>query len=205
MNGKINIVYIDDRIDDILSSHMITWSSTPLHYKDIEIRKNYEEVEFDKDKGYRELINNEIIKAANIILIDNHLFEERSARSRFSGQQFKVLIKKLLPYIEVIIITQDAELDIENSILKFSDTDSSNAESYYKKNLDPYLDKAIKEVMTLEEIAQNMASSSDVDKFLQDSILISMKGDVLYDGLEKSDIDNLIYMFQEIKNAYNHQ
>lgn len=59
--------------------------------------------------------------------------------------------------------------------------------------------------MTLEEIAQNMASSSDVDKFLQDSILISMKGDILYDGLEKSDIDNLIYMFQEIKNAYNHQ
>ena len=114
-----------------------------------------------------------------------------------------MLFKKLLPYIEVIIISQDNRLRTENTVVKFSGTGESDAESYYTENLDPCLDEAIKEVLALEEIALTMQSSSVIDKFLQDSILYSMKGDVAYEGLKKTDIDKLILAFRELKNDFN--
>lgn len=200
---KINVVYVDDRIDKIISKHMVAWSEKSFKYNGNEIIKDYHEVRFDEEKGYEDLIKNEVVTSANIILIDNHLFEEWSASSRFSGQQFKVLFKKLLPYIEVIIISQDNRLRTENTVVKFSGTGESDAESYYTENLDPCLDEAIKEVLALEEIALTMQSSSVIDKFLQDSILYSMKGDVAYEGLKKTDIDKLILAFRELKNDFN--
>ena len=46
---------------------------------------------------------------------------------------------------------------------------------------------------------------TDVEKILIDKVLNSLQGDDSYDTLSKSDIDELICSFREIKDAYGHK
>ena len=46
---------------------------------------------------------------------------------------------------------------------------------------------------------------TDVEKILIDKVLNSLQGDDSYDALSKSDIDELICSFREIKDAYGHK
>lgn len=206
METSISIVYIDDISDEILSLYMSKiYCSNPFRRSATapEIKKDYKEVPFRGDEGYEKLLQNTTVKSANVILIDNHLFEERTiGTSRFSGKQFKVILRKLLPYVEVIIITQDKALTGENVIRKFSGRHGENANQYYQENLAPLLDNAIKEVLDFEELANDLKQSSDVEKLLVDKILNSLRGDDSYDELTKSDIDSLISSFKELKDVY---
>ena len=206
MESSISIVYIDDISDEILSLYMSKkYCSIPFYRFTAapEIKKEYKEVRFRGDEGYEKLLQNTTIKSANVILIDNHLFEERTAgASRFSGKQFKVILRKLLPYVEVIIITQDETLTGENVIRKFSGRHGEDANQYYQENLAPLLDNAIKEIIDFEELANDLKQSSDVEKLLVDKILNSLHGDDSYDELTKSDIDSLISSFKELKDVY---
>ena len=204
---KINIVYIDDNSDEILSQYMTkVYCTMPVQRSgSTQIKKHYEEVSFDGDEGYGALLKNVTVKAANVILIDNHLFEEHTTvTSRFSGKQFKIILRKILPYVEVVIITQDETLAGENVIRKFSGRHGEDANQYYQENLAPCLDRAIKEVLDFEDLADDLIRSKDVEKLLIDKVLNSLQGDDSYDALSKSDIDELICRFKEIKDAYEH-
>lgn len=205
---KINIIYIDDNSDEILSQYMTRgYCATPFQRSDTtQIAKDYKEIRFCGDEGYEVLLQNATVKAANVILIDNHLFEERTiGTGRFSGKQFKIILRKILPYVEVIIITQDETLASGNVIRKFSGRHGEDATQYYQENLAPCLDRAIKEVLDFEDLADDLIQSKDVEKLLIDKVLNSLQGDDSYDALSKSDIDNLICSFREIKDAYGHK
>lgn len=206
---KINIVYIDDNSDEILSRYMASiYCARPFPQSDIiQIKKDYKEVRFCEKDGYEALLQNVTVKAANVILIDNHLFEEHTiGTSRFSGKQFKIILRKILPYIEVIIITQDETLIDENVILKFSTSKhGGDANQYYQEKLAPCLDRAIKEVLDFDDLADDLIQSKDVEKLLIDKVLNSLQGDDSYDALSKSDIDNLICSFRKIKDACEHK
>lgn len=185
-NKKINIVYIDDNSDEILSQYMNKeYCATPFQQPDItQIEKVYKEVRFCGDEGYEALLQNVTVKAANVILIDNHLFEERTiGTGRFSGKQFKIILRKILPYVEVIIITQDETLAGENVIRKFSGRHGEDATQYYQENLAPCLDRAIKEVLDFDDLADDLIQSKDVEKLLIDKVLNSLQGDDSYDAL----------------------
>lgn len=202
---KINIIYIDDNSDEILSQYMTKrYCAIPFQRSDTtQIEKDYKEVLFCGNEGYEALLQNAIVKAANVILIDNHLFEERTiSTGRFSGKQFKIILRKILPYVEVVIITQDETLVGENVIRKFSGRHGEDSTQYYQENLAPCLDRAIKEVLDFEDLADDLIQSRDVEKLLIDKVLNSLQGDDSYDALSKSDIDNLICSFREIKDAY---
>ena len=116
-----------------------------------------------------------------------------------------IILRKILPYVEVIIITQDETLAGENVIRKFSGRHGEDATQYYQENLAPCLDRAIKEVLDFEDLADDLIQSKDVEKLLIDKVLNSLQGDDSYDALSKSDIDNLICSFREIKDAYGHK
>ena len=208
LDKKINIVYIDDNSVEILSQYMAKeYCATPFQQSDItQIEKDYKEVRFSGNEGYEALLQNVTVKAANVILIDNHLFEERTiGTGRFSGKQFKIILRKIFPYVEVIIITQDETLAGKNIIRKFSGRHGEDAIHYYQENLAPCLDRAIKDVLDFEDLADDLIQSKDVEKFLIDKVLNSLQGDDSYDALSKSDIDNLICSFREIKDAYGHK
>lgn len=202
---EIRIVYIDDQIDEILSRYIsqIYCANTYIESTSKqEVKKVYEEVKFEGEQGYESLLYNAQIRSANVILIDNHLFEERSAGSgKFSGKQFKVILRKIFPFVEVLIITQDELLVGDNIIHKFSGRNGENPDVYYKEHLDNILDGAIKEVLEFESLAEDLKQSTDVEKILVEKILQSLQGDDSYDVLTKADIDDLISSFKELKDG----
>lgn len=194
----INVLYIDDKIDEMLSKHMVSWSKTEYNYKGYSINKKYEEIKFDEKKEYDQLLTGTKISSANIILIDNRLYEERTTKGKFSGKQFKAIIKKLYPFIEVVIITQDKHTQENNIVLKYSEGDI-DSDTYYKKNLDKYLNNAMQEIIDYVEIIEEIKTNSEIDKYIKDKISSSIAGENIYDELRKSDIDNLIAKFKEFK------
>ncbi len=202
---EIRIVYVDDHSDEILSRYISQiYCSKPYvpHPGSQVVNKEYEEIKFDGTQGYENLIHDGRIRSANVVLIDNHLFEESSATmGRFSGKQFKVILRKILPFVEVIIITQDEVLAGENVIHKFSDRQGKDPNDYYNERLAPLLNTAIKEVLDFEALADDLILSCDVEKVQIDKILSSLKGDCSYDSLTKSDIDSLIESFKELKDG----
>lgn len=203
--SEIRIVYVDDQGDEILSRYVsqiyCSQQYTPNSGGSI-VNKKYSEIRFDGTKSYENLIQDARIRSANVVLVDNHLFEERTTTTgRFSGKQFKVILRKLLPFVEVIIITQDTSLVGENVIHKFSDRRGKDPDAYYTENLAPLLDTAIQEVLDFEALADDLTQSSDVEKMLIDKIINSLKGDSSYDSLTKSDIDSLIASFKELKDG----
>jgi len=209
MRLEIKIVYIDDNIDEILSRY-ISQVYCATQYIDINnncrISKTFEEVEFNGEQGYEGLLNNPQILSANVILVDNHLFEERlQGQSRFSGKQFKIMLRKLLPFVEVLIITQDEQLESDTIILKYSNRHSDDSDMYYQNKLGKALDTAIREVLIYELLANDLRKSPDVEKALIDKILQSLQGNGAYNELTKADVDELITSFKELKEKYEHQ
>jgi len=206
--AEIKIVYIDDQIDPMLSKYISeVYCSNPYTIETTkqEVRKKYSEVKFESGQGYKSLLQDTDIRSANVVLIDNHLFEERSAEAgKFSGKQFKVIFRKLLPFVEVLIITQDQSLVGNNIIHKFSGRHGEDINLYYKGHLDNILDVAIKEVMDFESLADDLNKSTDVEKVLVEKIMQSLRGDDSYDALTKADIDDLISSFKELKDSYGH-
>ena len=202
---EIRIVYVDDQIDEILSRYISRIYCANAYVNQSlkqSMSKVYEEVKFEGEQGYESLLHNAKIRSANVILIDNHLFEERSAGSgKFSGKQFKVILRKLLPFVEVLIITQDEHLVGNNIIHKFSGRHGEDPDSYYKKHLDNVLDDALKEVLEFEFLADDLKQSADVEKILVERILQSLQGDDSYDALTKADIDSLISSFKELRGS----
>lgn len=203
--SEIKIVYIDDQIDEILSKYISkVYCSKEFIVGECrqDVEKVYDEIKFDGDRGYENLLQDAKVRSANVILIDNHLFEERTAGSgKFSGKQFKVILRKLMPFVEVLIITQDEQLKGDNIIHKFSGRHGENPELYYKGNLDVIVDSAIREVLEFESLAADLKQSADVEKVLVEKILHSLQGDNSYDGLTKKDIDELIASFKELGSS----
>ena len=200
---NINIVYIDDIEDMILEKFIVDWSEKPFIIQENSqvIKKNFSVIKFTSDMNYETLLENETIKQANVILIDNRLFEEKNAQSRFSGKQFKVVLRKLLPYIEVIIITQDSSINGINIVHKFSDENTEKSTDYYNNELVPKLDNAIINVLEFEDLALDLSNSNDVKQNLKEIIINSIHGNALYETLNKEDVNNLIEAFHEVKNA----
>ncbi|MCP1110876.1 hypothetical protein M2145_001054 [Lachnospiraceae bacterium PF1-21] len=203
--AEIKIVYIDDKPDEILTAYLdevycnakLDSPSGAEH-----VTKIYKEVKFIGNLGYECLLQDTDVRSANVILIDNHLFEEQTAGSgKFSGKQFKVILRKLFPFVEVIIITQDQHLNGDNIIHKFAGRNGEDTDEYYKNNLDSILDGAIREVIEFEALAEDLKKSKDVEKALVDKILQSLQGNDSYDEMTKEDIDQLILSFKELKES----
>ena len=98
--AEIKIVYIDDINDEILTRYIRKKYCQKSYSNDDtmkDVKKVYEEIRFDSSNGYDSLLLDTRVRSANVILIDNHLFEERKAElGKFSGKQFKIIIRKLL-------------------------------------------------------------------------------------------------------------
>ena len=98
----------------------------------------------------------------------------------------------MLPFIEVLIITQDETLQGRNILHKCPDTDI-NPEDYFKNLL-------IDNIIEFNDLATDLCNSEDVNKELIDKILDTLDGSSVYENLTKSDIDSLISSFKELKN-----
>ena len=105
IKGKINLVYIDDDRDEAISAYL------EEDYQNDTYDVEYQEIQFEGDKGYESLLDSPEVTKANVILIDSRLFENDSikCKGKFSGEEFRMILRKVFPFIEVLVISQNGE------------------------------------------------------------------------------------------------
>lgn len=191
---EIGITYIDDNMDLELQKYF----DKEYHNQDYNII--FKCKKFDPNIGYEELINDEKVRNANIIIIDSKLFENNNVNSgKFTGEEFKLILKKVFPFIEVIIITQN-EIDGEiEKVPKFNSKEQNCSKKHYDEHLLPLIDKSIKKIIETRKIFEIMEKNENLEKPLVEKIINSLNGLDEYDELSKTDIDELIKSFRQLE------
>lgn len=190
---QIKLIYIDDKIDPVISKHL------SMYHKD-EIDVCYDEVKFDLGNGYESLIRDNRVNGANVIFIDSQLFQNSTASNgKYTGEQFKLILKKIFPYIEVIVITQnEIREEFTSTIAKYNPKDGKSADAYYEEVLSEQIDEAIKRICEYRAIVSEIKADSDTS-YIIDKINNSLDGIDTYDELKKSDIDNIVELFKKLQ------
>ena len=100
---KIKLVYIDDDRDEAISAYLED------DYQNEEYDVEYREIRFEDDNDYETLLDSPEVVSANVILIDSRLFENDNIRckGKFSGEEFRMILRKVFPFIEVLVISQN--------------------------------------------------------------------------------------------------
>lgn len=195
---NINIVYVDDNPDIYLNLFLES-------YKEEGIKINYSSIIFEQDDSYKTLLENQVIRDANIVFIDSRLFENRGGGSVLSGEEFKLIIKKIFPYIEVIVISQKAIGEDFQTIAKYDltsyvsnvDEIQKSAFDFYSREIIPLIKEKIQNVIEFRKILERIQNEkNEIDKYLVENIENSIKGTDEYDQLSSEDLDNVIKAFQ---------
>ncbi|MEG6589307.1 hypothetical protein [Paenibacillus barengoltzii] len=195
---NFNILYIDDSPESGLSRYL------DVEYKNPEYETFYTEIKFNPEDGYESLIKNPKVKQANIIFIDSKLFENRKVTSgKFSGEEFKIILKKYYPFIEVIVISQNGDDPSVNTISKHDPSSGKTASEYYAEYLPNFIEKAIDNIKIYRRLAEKLEHNTNWEGILKEKILNSLYGVGVYDELNKTDIDALINAFKEIQVKIN--
>lgn len=198
MMEKFKLLYIDDGPDPSLEKYL----DREYHNEDYDVE--YAEITFDPAKGYESLIQDAKVKSANIIFIDSRLFENRTVgNSKFSGEEFKIILRKYYPFIEVIVITQnDADSNV-GTIAKYDPKCGKEASEYYAETLPSYIQKAIQNILIYRRLAEKLESNENWETILKEKIINSLQGIGAYDELTKTDIDQLIASFKDMQEKIN--
>mgnify|MGYP001710549324 CR=1 FL=1 len=198
---EYNLLYIDDDIDSQLSEYLDKDLKNALQS---DVVLNISEHEFKPAEGYKSLLENPQVATANIILIDSRLFENNSATDgKFSGEEFKIILKKQFPFIEVVVITQNGEDDSVKTIAKFNPKCGLAAKEYYDHILPDIIKHAIEQVKIYRNLAIRFKSNDSWEPIIKERVLGSLNGTAAYDSLTAADIDKLVLAFQEMSKIIN--
>lgn len=195
MKEKINLVYIDDDRDEAISAYL------EENYQSNDYDVEYQEIEFEGDKGYESLLDSQKVASANVILIDSRLFENDRIKykGKFSGEEFRMILRKVFPFIEVLVISENGENKDFEIIPKYRSGSSDTSKEYYDRVLKNKIDESIKRVITFRNISRKLESNKGIEKFLVEKAVDSLNGINDYENLSKEDIDALITAFQSIE------
>ena len=188
----IKMIYIDDSPDISLSKYLDKFRSGLCQF-------DYSDIEFNSEEGYESLINNTEVRTANVIFIDSKLFENRNTNGKFTGEEFKIILKKHLPFIEVIVITQNEVEEEYETIAKYDSRSDKTAQEYYDSILPELIDHAVKNIFEYRKIASRMKENTIWEDVMIEKIENSLEGKDVYDELTKTDIDHIIGIFQELQ------
>lgn len=151
-------------------------------------------------KQNKALINNPDVKSANIIFIDSKLFENRTAiAGKFTGEEFKIILKKYFPFIEVIVITQNEIAPDYETISKYDPKCGKTPVEYYDEKLPLILDQCIRNIFEVRKITSELQKNTSWEKVMVEKIVNSVNGQGKFDEFTKNDIDDVIKMFQELQ------
>lgn len=192
---EIAICYIDDDFDLFTSRFL-----RKFKYENVNLK--YSEFKFDEN-SYESLLKEQIIKEADILVIDSQLFQNNNIESnKLSGEEFGIIIKKIFPYKEIIIITQNVIVNNFGIIKKYDSSLEIKPNEYFEKEWKPSLDKAIIITLAYRRWLQQIENKNYADTYLIEQIKNSLEGSNDYDNLSVKDIDNLILAFEGIVANY---
>lgn len=193
----ITMIYVDDKIDLFVSKYLKEYSNDKAHYE-------YLELKFESNYSYEILLNSEEIKKSDILFLDSMLFENSTVRdNKISGEELGLIIKKIFPFKEIIVITQYQEKMEYSTLKKYnSSTYNCDSNSFFNNNWDRVIEKTTENIILNRNILKNISSKKYVEKFLFEKMENSINGVLDYDNLTKVDIDNLINAFEEMRKLY---
>lgn len=195
---KYSLVYIDDNPETALSRYL------DEEFKSDNYEINCSEIIFKPEEGYESLLSDQRVCRANIILIDSWLFENRTAaNAKFTGEEFKLILKKLFPFIEVIVITQNGTDSNIRKIAKYDKSLAESASEYYASKLPKIINQAVSDIQQYRLLADLVKKNDTWEDVLKDEVIATLKGSNTYDKLTKDDIDRLISAFKEIQENLN--
>lgn len=198
MKDTIALLYIDDRPETSLARYLDQEYSHEKH------TTQYSDLLFKPQDGYESLLNNAKVKSADVIFVDSRLFENRTAvQGKFTGEEFKFVLKKISPYKEVIVITQngvDGEIDM---IAKYDTNSDKTSTEYYNERLKSKIDASIANIDQYWLLYEKMNGNNNWDAVLKDKVIATLTGSDVYDELTKTDINTLVLAFKEIQEKLN--
>lgn len=195
MINVINIVYIDDNPEPKLTKYLEGPFSTDYSI-------DSKEVIFFPEKGYKSLLVDPRVKEANIAVIDSKLFENRTSHDGFfTGEEFLIVLKKLFPFIETIIVSQNDLTPAVDYVKKYEHSTALSAQEYYDGVLKDRIITAIESIQRYLYLAGRVKDNDSWDQFLKDKVLRTLNGSDEYDDLTKSDLDEIIAAFRRIQEA----
>jgi len=199
MHNKV--LYVDDSHDLYLSQYLVDLAE---EMKDT-FAFTHEDYTFYPGTKYSDIVKEIYERQANVIIIDSKLFENSKAESRFKGEEVMLVLKKIFPYIEVLVITQNKDSDFD-SLEKYKsvtnrhgDQDLASRE-HYDRELLPHLKASFKKLQDYERLVEQIRDNNTFDKVLRDSILSMINGTENYVGLTEEDINDLVKKFQDVKS-----
>lgn len=198
---EFSLVYIDDTPDTILGRYLDGLNTI---YAEKGYIIKYSEILFKSEDDYNSLLKDERVQTANILIIDSMLFENKTAKDgKFTGEEFKFVLQKFYPFIEVIVISQN---DLEPGITmisKYVKNPLETGREYYARIIPPSIDAAINSILQYRILAKKMSDNESWETVLKEKVLGTLHGTQAYDELTKEDIDILICAFKEIKEKIN--
>lgn len=156
MTQQIKIIYVDDKLDPLLVDYLYDFRKDGIIIV-------YDEIKFDSSsRDYESLLTDSRVLESDIIVIDSKLFENEYAESgsKFTGKEFKLVLRILNPFIKVIVITQNRDLVDYGVLNKFAtskgNASQDNANDFYNRYLQPTIEEAIKEIVEMRRIGKEL-------------------------------------------------
>lgn len=193
----ITILYIDNDIDSYTSQYL-------RESLDIDnIKKNYNEHKFTSEETYESLISYDKVKTADLIIIDSKLFDNATVKKgKFTGEEFKLILKKVLPYKEVIVVTQNEPPKEYQVLLKYRSDKKLGHTQFFNEKWLPVIKNAIKSVLEYKNLVHKIENNKNIDKHFIENIIMTLEGSYEYDLLKSEDITKLITAFKELEAKY---
>jgi len=198
--NEIKITYVD-AAPDMYISHYLAQVNIALGE---DVNAIVQEIAFDGADNMMQLIQNEDVQRANIVLLDSDLFKNNKEEKRVVGEQVVLLLKKINPFIKVIVISQRGDLQHVGVVAKFKSEQQEayeEATAYYGEHLLPRLETAVRSIMKYRTIRRDV-DESDETKVLLDQIDGLMHGNVSYSNVRQADIDKLILQVKNLEESY---
>ena len=191
------MLYVDDKIDLYVSKYLNSYSNDKAEYK-------YSELKFENKYSYEDLLENNEIQKADILFLDSMLFENGNVQdNKISGEELGLIIKKIFPFKEIIVITQYQDKMEYSTLKKYnSNTYDCDEDSFFQDNWNKEIVNATKNIILNRNILKNISSKRYVEKYLFEKMENSINGLSNYDNLTKADIDSLIKAFEEMRKLY---
>ena len=187
----ITILYIDNDIDSYTSQYL----RESLDIGNIE--KIYSEHEFTSEETYESLIYYDEVKKADLIIIDSKLFENATVKeAKLTGEEFKLILKKVLPYKEVIVVTQNEPPKEYQVLPKYRSDKTSDRTHFFNEKWLPVIKNAIKSVLEYKNLVHKIENNKNIDKHFLENIIMTLEGSYEYDLLKSEDITKLITAFK---------
>ena len=194
----ITILYIDNDIDSYTSQYL----RESLDIGNIE--KIYSEHEFTSEETYETLIYYDEVKNADLIIIDSRLFENATVKeAKLTGEEFKLILKKVLPYKEVIVVTQNEPPKEYQVLPKYRSDKTSDRTQFFNEKWLPVIKNAIKSVLEYKNLVHKIENNKNIDKHFLENIIMTLEGSYEYDLLKSEDITKLITAFKELEAKYH--